>query len=270
MVTAGLLLLVGIILSTVFAPSLAPYDPIESVGRPFTSPCVQFVMGTDNLGRDIYSRVLYGATTALEVAAFSTILSVVCGIPLGLFAGFVGGMIDRLLSVVMDSIYAFPGLVLAIAITAMLGPGVINMSLAITLVYVPTYFRIIRGQVMSIKEEAYIEAAKALGANTFTILYRYVLPNIAASIIVVISFNVADAILTEAGLSFLGLGVPPPTPDWGYDLSSGKTYLPSGYWWVITFPGLMIIAVVFAFTLLGEGLDEALNPHLSEVPGAQT
>jgi peptide/nickel transport system permease protein len=183
---------------------------------------------------------------------------------LGLFSGFLGGKSDRLFSIVMDSIYAFPGLILAIAIAAMIGPGIVNMSIAIAVVYIPTYFRMIRGQVLSIKEQLYVEAARALGASNSTILFRYIFSNIIPSLVVVLSLNVADAILTEAGLSFLGLGIPPPTPDWGFDLSKGKSFLPGGYWWMITFPGIMIVIVVLGFSLLGEGLNEILNPRLRE------
>jgi peptide/nickel transport system permease protein len=221
-------------------------------------------MGTDHLGRDVYSRVLYGAIVALEVAALSMLLSSIAGTVFGLFSGFLGGKLDRTFSIVMDSIYAFPGLILAIAIAAMIGPGIVNMSIAIAVVYIPTYFRMIRGQVLSIKEQLYVEAARALGASNSTILFRYIFSNIIPSLVVVLSLNVADAILTEAGLSYLGLGIPPPTPDWGFDLSKGKSFLPGGYWWMITFPGIMIVVVVLGFSLLGEGLNEILNPRLRE------
>jgi peptide/nickel transport system permease protein len=164
----------------------------------------------------------------------------------------------------MDSIYAFPGLVLAIAIAAMLGRGVVNMALSIAVVYVPSYFRVIRSQVLSIKEMSYIEAANAVGAKNRTILTRYILPNILSSIVVVATVNFADAILTAAGLTFIGLGVPVTIPDWGQDLTMGQKLLTSGAWWVITFPGIMIIFLALGFTLMGEGLSELLNPRLEQ------
>ncbi len=162
----------------------------------------------------------------------------------------------------MDSIYSFPGLLLAIAMATMLGPGIFNVAIAISVIYVPTFFRVVRGQVLSIKEELYVEAARSLGAKAVTILTRYIFPNVIPSVVVVFSLNIADAILTEAGLSFVGLGLPPDIPDWGYDLSKGHAFLVAGYWWMITFPGLMITLVAMGFSLLGEGLSEILNPRL--------
>ncbi|RMF27496.1 MAG: ABC transporter permease [Chloroflexi bacterium] len=234
---------------------------VRQVGPPIGPT---FVLGTDNLGRDILSRIIWGARSVLLVAILSALFSSVVGVPLGLLSGFWGGMPDRVLSLIMDSIYSFPGLILAIAMAAMLGPGVLNIAVAIAVVYIPTYFRIVRGQTLSVKEELYVEAARSLGARARTILWLYVFPNVIPSIVVLFSLNVADSILTEAGLSFLGLGLPPPTPDWGFDLNKGKAYLPNGYWWPITFPGLMITLVALSFSLLGEGLGEILNPRLTE------
>jgi peptide/nickel transport system permease protein len=261
---AGAVILFIIIAVTVLAPYIAPYDPTDFVADPFVAPNRQFLMGTDKLGRDIFSRVVYGAQTIMIVAVLSAILSSLGGVPLGLLSGFAGGKLDRALSLVMDSIYSFPGLILAIAMAAMLGPGVVNISIAIAVIYIPTYFRMVRGQVLSVKEELYVEAAESLGASAPTILRSYVFPNVIPSVVVVFSLNISDAILTEAGLSFIGLGVPPPTPDWGFDLNAGRPYLPGGRWWLITFPGVMIAVVALGFSLLGEGLNEILNPRLRE------
>ena len=236
-------------------------DLLKIAGRPFGTP---FFMGTDNLGRDVFSRILHGADTVLKVALLSAIFSALVGVPLGLLSGFIGGRLDKAVSLIMDSVYSFPGLILAIAMAAMLGPGVLNMAIAISVVYVPTYFRVVRGQTLSVKEKLYVEAARSLGARAATILHLYVFPNVIPSIVVVFSMNIADAILTEAGLSFLGLGIDPSVPDWGYDLSKGKAFLPGGYWWIITFPGLMIALVALGFALLGEGLNEILNPRLTD------
>jgi peptide/nickel transport system permease protein len=223
---------------------------------------VAYPFGTDNLGRDIVSRIIWGARTIMGVALSSAILSSVIGVSLGLLSGYAGGWLDRLLSLIMDSIYSFPGLLLAIAMVAMLGPGLINVAIAVSVIYVPTFFRVTRGQTLSVKQELYVEAARSLGAKSFSILARYVLPNVIPSIVVVFSLNVADAILTEAGLSFIGLGLPPDIPDWGYDVSKGHGQLVAGRWWMITFPGIMISLVASGFSLLGEGLSEILNPRL--------
>jgi peptide/nickel transport system permease protein len=262
--SAGAVILFIIIAVTILAPYIAPYDPTDFVGDPFIAPNSQYLMGTDKLGRDIFSRVVYGAQTIMIVAVFSAILSSVVGVPVGLLSGFAGGKLDRALSLVMDSIYSFPGLILAIAMAAMLGPGIVNISIAIAVIYIPTYFRMVRGQVLSVKEELYVEAAESLGASAITTLRSYVFPNVIPSVVVVFSLNISDAILTEAGLSFIGLGVPPPTPDWGFDLNAGRPYLPGGRWWLITFPGVMIAIVALGFSLLGEGLNEILNPRLRE------
>ncbi|MFQ5711385.1 MAG: ABC transporter permease [Candidatus Geothermarchaeales archaeon] len=265
MALIGAAMVAAVVAITLLAPFIAPYDPLErNVGKQFEEPSAQFMMGTDIHGRDVYSRMLHGSRTVMLVASVSMTISMLIGIPLGLLSGYSGGAIDRLLSLIMDSVYAFPGLILAIAIAAMLGPGVINMSVAIAIVYIPTYFRMVRGQSLSIKENLYVEAARSIGAKGRTIIFRYIFPNIIPSIVVLISVNIADAILTEAGLTFLGLGISAPTPDWGFDLHMGQPYLPAGKWWLITFPGLMIILVVVGFSLLGEGLNEILNPKLRE------
>jgi len=222
----------------------------------------RFLLGTDHLGRDILSRLIWGARTILGVATLSAIFSSTIGISLGLVSGFISGPIDRILTLIMDSLYAFPGLLLAIALAAMLGPGVLNVTIAISVIYIPTFFRIVRGQVLSIKEQLYIEAARSLGAKSREILARYIFPNVLPSVVVVFSLNVADAILTEAGLSFLGLGLPPDIPDWGFDVSKGRQFLVAGHWWMITLPGFMITLVALGFSLLGEGLSEMLNPRL--------
>jgi peptide/nickel transport system permease protein len=227
----------------------------QGLGRKFT-------LGTDNLGRDILSRLIWGARTVLGVAFLSALLSSAVGISLGLVSGFVSGTFDRVISLVMDSVYSFPGLLLAIAMATMLGPGLLNVAVAISVIYIPTFFRVVRGQVLSIKEQLYVEAARSLGAKSLSILTRYIFPNVIPSVVVVFSLNVADAILTEAGLSFIGLGLPPDIPDWGYDLSKGHSFLVAGQWWMITFPGVMITTVAMGFSLLGEGLSEILNPRL--------
>ena len=222
-----------------------------------------FLLGTNDIGQDVWSRLLWGTRVALLIGFSSSIVALVFGVPLGLLAGYVGGAFDRLMSLLMDSMYAFPGLILAISITAVLGPSVLNVIVAIAVLYIPTYYRIVRGQTLSVKEEVYVEAARSIGARSREILVRYVFPNVIPSVAIIFSVNVADAILTGAGLSFLGLGLPPTIADWGIDLARGQRFIQTA-WWMITFPGLTILLVVLAFTLMGEGLTEIFNPKLRE------
>ncbi len=222
-----------------------------------------FLLGTNDIGQDVWSRLLWGTQVALLIGFSASIVALVLGVPLGLFAGFTGGIADRLLSLVMDSMYAFPGLILAIAITAVLGPSVLNVIVAIAVLYIPTYYRIVRGQTLSVKEEIYIEAAKSIGARSLEILRYYIFPNVIPSVAIIFSVNVADAILTGAGLSFLGLGLPPTIADWGIDLARGQRFIQTA-WWLITFPGLAIMLVVLAFSMMGESLTEIFNPKLRE------
>lgn len=265
LVIIGAILVIAVVVMTALSPWIAPYNPSQpNVGPLLSSPSAQFPFGTDDLGRDMLSRVVSGGGIMLQVAILSVIVCVIIGVPLGLFSSYTGGVIDRAISLIMDSVYAFPSLILAIALTAVLGRGVVNMAVAIAVVYVPSYFRIIRSQVLSIKETPYVEAANAAGAKKRTVLSRYILPNALPSIAVVATVNFADAILTAAGLTFIGMGVSVMIPDWGWDLTNGRNLLPSGAWWVITFPGLMIILLALGFTLMGEGLSELLNPRLEE------
>jgi peptide/nickel transport system permease protein len=224
-------------------------------------------MGTDQLRRDVFSRVLYGGRIPLMVAIISCTLSLGVGTVLGWLSGFSGGGFDRALSTVMDAIYSFPALVLAIAIVAMLGPGLVNMIAAIAFVYVPAYFRVARGQALVVRAHEYVEAARAAGASTWRLLLHHVAPNTLSAVMTVPSFNIADAILTEAALAFLGFGLPPPTPDWGFDIQNGQRFLQSGFWWLITFPGVVIVVVSLGFGLIGEGLNDLLNPRRRRAAG---
>lgn len=264
LIIVGVILVVFIVVITAISPWIRPYNPTKSSPKILTPPGTEHFFGTNDLGQDVFSRVLSGGGVMLQVSILSVIVCLAIGVPLGLFASYAGGAADRVVGLVMDSIYAFPGLVLAIAIAAMLGRGVVNMALSIAVVYIPSYFRVIRSQVLSIKEMSYIEAANAIGAKNRTILTRYILPNIVPSIVVVATVNFADAILTAAGLTFIGLGVPVTIPDWGQDLTNGSKLLTSGYWWVVTFPGIMIVLLALGFTLMGEGLSELLNPRLEQ------
>jgi peptide/nickel transport system permease protein len=243
---------------------LANFPAVENSGSLRAASESGFVLGTNQIGQDVLSRIIWGTRIALIVGLSSALVAVVIGVPLGLISGFIGGRLDRVLTLLMDSLYSFPGLILAISIAAVLGPGIGNIIVAIAVLYVPTYFRIVRGQTLSVKEELYIEAARSLGARASTILREYIFPNVIPSVVIIFSVNVADAILTEAGLSFLGLGLPPDTPDWGIDLARGQDYLRRA-WWLITAPGVMVSLVTLAFSMLGESLSEILNPRLAEL-----
>ncbi|TMA03379.1 MAG: ABC transporter permease [Methanobacteriota archaeon] len=243
------------------APFLAPFDPNTKVADPELPPGGPFVMGTDRGGQDVLSRIIWGSRVPLAIIAVATTISLALGLPLGLLSGFAGGRLDRAILLVMDSIYAFPGLLLAIAIAAVIGRGILNVSFAIAVVYIPTYFRVIRNHVASVKEEPFVEAAIALGLPRRRVIGRYILPNVAQSIPVIFSVNAADAVLTEAGLAVLGLGLPPGIPDWGFDISLNWQRFDAS-WWATFFPGLFILILTTALTFVGEGLNDILNPLL--------
>jgi peptide/nickel transport system permease protein len=255
---------VGVALAiALLAPFITHFDPTVTVDSALLPPSVVHPFGTNNLGYDMYSRALYGTRVVLYIVFLSTSTSMVAGVALGLVSGYFGGYRDRILTIVMDSMYSFPDIVLAIAVSIALGPGIYNAAAAIAIVYIPTYFRMVRGQALSIREQNYVLSARMMGAKAYDIMIRYILPSLVPVVVTVFTLNVTDAILTEAALSYLGLGVVPPTPDWGSDLRSGQVYLPSGYWWLVTIPGAMIMLLTIGFSLLGEGLSDLLNPRLS-------
>ncbi|OYT58908.1 peptide ABC transporter permease [Euryarchaeota archaeon ex4484_178] len=256
MLILGIGIVLVVTLMALLAPVIAPYDPTTSSVDTFQPPSWKHPMGTNRLGQDMLSRIMWGGRIVLFVVLLATLISMSVGIPLGLASGYYGGILDRILSIIMDSIYAFPAIILAIVISVALGPSPMNTAIAISFVYVPTYFRMIRGQTLSLKEQLFVEAARAVGATNKDIMVKYILPNLLPTILVVFSLSVADAILTEAGLSFLGLSVTPPTPDWGYDLRVGQPFLLDGYWWLVLFPGLMVMLFAMAFALIGEALSE--------------
>ncbi|MEM3831460.1 MAG: ABC transporter permease [Sulfolobales archaeon] len=255
-IISGLIIVLFVVFLALFSELIAPYDPTRPAGPPLAPPSWSHIMGTDNLGYDVWSRIVYGSRTILMVVSLSLLISSSVGIVLGLISGYTGGLIDRILSFTMDAIYAFPSLILAIALAVALGPGPLNAAIAIAVVYIPSYFRMIRGQVLSIKNEAFIEIAKVLGIPVHRILLRHILPHLTPTIMVVFSMNSADAVLTEASLSFLGLSVQPPTPDWGYDLYKGRGFILSGYWWLTFFPGLMITLLALGMAMISEGVSD--------------
>ncbi|CAN5530785.1 ABC transporter permease [soil metagenome] len=266
----GLGLVALFTIMAVFAPLIAPYDfsQVSADGVRFmkqAGPDSQHWFGTTVQSTDVLSRVVYGSRTAIEVVLLAIVFSLVIGVPLGLISGYVGGKLDRVLVLINDALFAFPYLLLAIVIAFLLsdklGQGVVTAAIAITVVYVPQYFRVIRNQVLSVREEPYVEAARALGASPWTIIRRYVLNNVIQNVPALATLNAADAILTLAALGFLGYGIQPTDgAEWGYDLSRAIDDAGAGIWWTGLFPGLAIVLLVTGFTLVGEGLNDVLNP----------
>jgi peptide/nickel transport system permease protein len=249
----GAAVVAAILIFIAIPPLLIGTSPTLSTDRPLLPPSPAHPLGTDYLGRDVLARLMYGGRVPLGVALLATLISSIAGVLLGMFSGYTGRWLDRLLTMTMDSLYAFPGLLMAMAIAAVLGPSPLNAALAIGFVYIPTYYRLARNETQVIKTFQYIEAARALGASTTHIVVRHVLPVLTLTIVVIATINLADAILTEAALAFFGYTVVPPTPDWGADLSAAKSYILNGAWWLLT-PGLMIVLTALGFSLLGEGL----------------
>ncbi|MCC7372883.1 MAG: ABC transporter permease [Chloroflexi bacterium] len=246
----------------VTADFLTPYDPnYQDYTALRQAPSADHPFGTDQVGRDVYSRVIYGTRISLLVGVIAVGIGMTAGVLVGLVAGLYRGWIDEVLMRVMDAIHAFPALVLALAITAALGTGIVNIMIAIGIVYMPSYARLVRGQVLSVRERDFVIAAQLLGASIPRLMFLHIWPNVTAPIIVQASLNVSTAILTEASLSFLGLGVRPPTPSWGSSLQGGYQYLSTAPWLSI-YPGLAIFIAVLAFNLFGDGLRQLLDPRL--------
>jgi len=259
----GIVIVSGFIIMTILGqvPGFTPYDPMQYRSAPrLQGPSAQHWMGTDQLQRDVFSRVISGGKASLIVAFSAVAISMVGGSVLGWISGFFGGWLDRGLSLAMDALYSFPSIILAITLVVVLGAGLQPMIWSVTIVYVPTYFRVSRAEVLKVRETTYIEAIRAVGASRTRIVLRHMAPNTVNAIMAVSSFNLADAILTVAALSFLGFGLPPPAPDWGFDIQNGQKYLQSGSWWLITFPGLMIVFLSLGFGLIGEGVSDLVNP----------
>jgi len=254
-----------LILTAIFGPMLAPYDPNEiDMANRFAPPSLEHPFGTDDFGRDILSRVMVGARVSLMVGIIAVGLSATVGSALGLLAGYMGRLTDEVIMRAMDILFAFPAILLAIAIMAALGRGVGNAMIAIGIVYIPIFARITRGSVLSVREEVYIEAARSIGSTDGRIMTRHILPNILSPIIVEVTLSLSFAILAEAALSFFGLGTQPPDPSWGRMLSEGRAYFQQSAWLAI-FPGLAIMLTVLGFNLLGDGLRDALDPRLKNV-----
>jgi len=264
MAVFGLCVIIVLIISAIFAPFIAPYHyDDQDVSRALQGPSGAHWFGTDKFGRDIFSRVVWGSRISLQVGLIAVALALVVGGSLGALAGYSGGVVDNVIMRFMDVLLAVPGMLLAIAIAASLGPGLRNMMIAIGIGNVPGYARIMRASVMTVKENEFIEAATAIGASNWRIVTRHILPNAMAPLIVQSTLGVASSITSCATLSFLGLGIQPPTPEWGAMLSAARQYL-RGYAYMAAFPGLFIMITVYALNVLGDGIRDAIDPRLKD------
>lgn len=259
---AAMIFLLLLFFSALFPHLITSFDPLGIVMEErLSSPSAQHWLGSDDFGRDIFARIVHGARISLEIGAIAVGIAATTGIFFGLFAGFFGGMVDSIIMRVMDVIFAFPAILLAIAIVALLGPSTRNVMIAIGIIYIPIFARIVRGSTLELRVQDYIEAAHASGAKVGRILWRHIFPGLMGPLTVQISLALADAILAEAALSFLGLGTQPPTPTWGSMLSFGREFIREA-WWFSFFPGLVIFITVLSLNLVGDGWRDALDPRL--------
>jgi peptide/nickel transport system permease protein len=261
----GLIITLGFILMAVSAPLLQGMNliqnPLESLANPIHQPPgLEYWFGTSSQGYDVFSRTLFGSQAALKVVFLATTFSLLVGVPLGLISGYFGGKIDKILLFLMDTVYTLPGLLLSVTLAFVVGRGVINAAIAISISYIPQYYRVVRNHTTSVKTELFIEAAQAMGASPSRILSKYLFFNVIQSVPVLFTLNAADAILILGGLGFLGLGLPEEVPEWGHDLKLALDALPTGIWWTALFPGLAMATMVTGLSLLGEGLSEWFTP----------
>ncbi|MBM6875299.1 nickel transporter permease [Fusobacterium mortiferum] len=266
MAVLGLVILIILVLLAVFANVIANYDNVvikQNLSQRLQAPSAAHWLGTDEFGRDIFARLVHGTRVSLQVGIIAVGISIIIGGILGAIAGYYGGKLDNIIMRIMDIFLAVPSILLAIAIVSALGPSILNLMLAISISSVPSYARIVRASVLSIRDQEFIEAAKAIGASNTRIIFRHIIPNSLAPVIVQATLGVASAILSTAGLSFIGLGIQPPAPEWGSMLSGGRQYLRYA-WWVTTFPGVAIMITILSLNLLGDGLRDALDPRLKQ------
>jgi len=265
----GLVVVIGLGLAAVFAPLVAPYDPAaQDIANRLQGPSQSHLLGTDHVGRDLLSRIIFGARVELGVAVPAVSAALVLGLLLGVTAGYLGGRVDNVLIVVMDSIQAFPAVVLALTVLALLGPSLRNVLLVIALTFSPQYARVARASVLALKQNPFIEGARTLGAGSLRVVTVHVLPNIVAPLFILLAMNIPSAIAVEAGLSFLGVGVQPPTPSWGVILAEGFERVRDAPWPVLS-TGLALILTTLGFTLLGETLRDAIDPRMRSVRAVQ-
>lgn len=260
----GLVVVVLLVLVAVFANFVAPYNYAEQdYTAIFQYPSMEHPMGTDNFGRDILSRVIYGARVSLFVALISVVISFVVGVTLGVTAGYYGGVYETVVMRVLDAFMSLPSLLWAVSVSAALGTGIIQTSIAIAVATIPAFARISRASVITVKGSEYVEAARSIGAGSARIMMRHIIPNSLAPIFVQTTLSIVNAILTISMLSFIGLGIQPPTPEWGSMLAAGREYI-RDFWPIVTFPGVMIMITLISFNMLGDGLRDALDPRLKQ------
>jgi peptide/nickel transport system permease protein len=258
----GLATIVIVLLIIAFAPVVAPYDPIEvDTTNTQQAPSLTHPFGTDTIGRDILSRIIFGGRLSLFVGVLAIAIAAGIGVPLGMIAGYYGSWIDRVISRLIDILLAFPGILLALAVVAVLGSSLINASIAVGIALIPGFVRLVRGSYLTARENVYVEAARVIGVGNVRIMFRHIMPNVVASVMVLVTVAIGWAIIIGSSLSFLGLGVQAPTAEWGADLSAGREWVRTA-WWMSTFPGLAIMIVILAVNLLGDGLRDALDPRL--------
>lgn len=261
----GVVITLFFVFIALFAPLMESWgwiqDPLVGLQNPpHEPPSAAHWFGTDRQGYDIFSRTLYGARAAWQVVILATAMSVLIGVPLGMVSGYLGGKLDRALLFFMDTIYTLPGLLLSVTLAFVVGRGVLNAAIALSIAYVPQYYRVVRNHTVSVKTELFIEAAQSMGASTWVVLSRYLFLNVVQSVPVLFTLNAADAVLVLGGLGFLGLGLQESTPEWGNALRQALDALPTGIWWTALFPGLAITSMVTGLSLVGEGLNEFINP----------
>ena len=263
----GILIILLWLFIALFAPILQAVgflkNPTDSLSYiPGDSPSLSHWLGTNIRGYDVFSRTIFGSQAALKVVFLTTIISIIVGVPLGLVSGYLGGKVDKILLFFMDTIYTIPGLLLSVTLAFILGRGILNVAIAVSIAYVPQYYRIVRNHTTSVKNELFIEAAKAMGATPTRVLSRYLFLNVIQSVPVVFTLNAADAILVLGGLGFLRLGLPQEVPEWGHDLKEALPDLSTGIWWTTLFPGMAMTSMVVGLSFIGEGISEMFNPAL--------
>lgn len=260
MVIIGTTMVIILLIFVLFGEIITPYDPLQFSDDLLQAPSMKHWMGTDLLGRDLFSRLIAGTKFSLGVALIAVGVSLTIGLVLGSISGFYGGPLDRLLMLIMDSLYVFPGFIFVLLMAVVLGPGLWQTALAVSFGRIPSNFRMIRSITLSIKERGFIEAERLLGATNMEIIFNHIAPFYLSILFVTVSLGLARGTLAISGLGFLGLGIPPPTPEWGTELAMGRQYLLRGAWWGVVFPGFFVLIAMLGFNLLSEGLDAVLNP----------
>ncbi len=267
MMWVGIVITALFVVIALFCPLMQSWgwlqDPMESLSNPIHQPpSAEHWFGTSRQGYDVFSRTLFGSRVALQVVVLATALGVLVGVPLGMVSGYLGGKLDKALLFFMDTVYTLPGLLLSVTLAFVVGRGVLNAAIALSIAYIPQYYRVVRNHTVSVKTELFVEAAQAMGASPWRVLSKYLFLNVIQSVPVLFTLNAADAALTLGGLGFLGLGLPDQTPEWGLDLRQALDALPTGIWWTALFPGLALTLLVVGLSLVGEGLNEFINPLL--------